>query len=200
MPDIRFDLVLNAAVIVSVATFVLGYFITEANKRREQRTVRRKYLLALCTEIQLNTEWLEKSIRNLPKTQDFRAFLQSGPANADPAVQTNAAHVTAGAIAMICYRPHLINNYLDHIFRQHVSVLADMPDHLIKSIINFYDKLDWIDLTVESVEKQSFASISIVGREAIVESLRINMHEALAHGTEVLSTIRLLLDPKRIVV
>ncbi len=182
---------LNIAVIISVLTFFLGYVITEALKRRDQRALRRKYLLALSTEIDLNTEWLDKSIRGMPATSALREFLQAGPPSPEPSRTDHLTHK--------CFRPHLINNYLDQVFKQHTSVLADMPDDLIRSIIKFYDKLDWIDLTVESIEKQSFASISVVGRESILESLRLNMHEALAHGTEVRSTIRLLLEPKRVV-
>jgi hypothetical protein len=176
---------------VSLLTFVLGYIITEVLKRRDQRALRRKYLLALSTEIDLNTEWLEKSIRDMPSAAVIRAFLQSGPPGAGTAMPDQPSQK--------CHRPHLINNYLDQVFKQHTSVLADMPDDLVRSIIKFYDKLDWIDLTVESIEKQSFASISTNGRESILEALRLHMHEALAHGTEVRSTIRLLLDPKRVV-
>lgn len=182
-------MLLNAGLLVTISLFLLGYVITEALKRRDQRALRRKYLLALSTEIDLNAEWLERSIRDMPSTSEFRAFLTSGPAGSSQGNQ----------IAHACFRPHLINNYLDQVFKQHTAVLADMPDDLIRSIIRFYDKLDWIDLTVKSIEQQSFASISLNGRESILESIRLNMHEALAHGTEVRSTIRLLLEPKQVV-
>jgi hypothetical protein len=183
-------MLVNAGLLVTISLFFLGYLITEAVKRRDQRALRRKYLLALCTEIDLNTEWLDKSIRNMPPTSAIRTFLEAGPANMTSREEQ---------LARACFRPHLINNYLDQVFKQHTSVLADMPDDLIRSIIKFYDKLDWIDLTVKSIENQSFASISVTGREAILESVRLNMHEALAHGTEVRSTIRLLLEPRRVV-
>jgi hypothetical protein len=91
----------------------------------------------------------------------------------------------------------LINTYLDHIFKQNIGVLAEMPDRVIRSIIDFYGKLDWIDIIVNSIEKQSFASISVGGREAILERLRIAMHEARQQGTEILGAIRLILNPRR---
>ncbi len=86
--------------------------------------------------------------------------------------------------------PHFINNYRTDIFKQNVAVLSDMPDMLIRSIIDFYGKLEWIDITVDSIEKQGFASISVEGREAVIESLRIHIHEARQQGQEILGAIR----------
>jgi hypothetical protein len=185
-----FDLLANAAVLLPLLTFAVGYVVNEYKKRRDERIARRKYLVALCTEIELNTDSLEKSIREMPTTQAFRAFLQSGPTSTTPDRHT-------ATIATVCYRPHLINNYLDHVFRQHVGVLSDLPDRLIKSIISYYGKLDWINLTVASIEKRSFASISFEGRVSTIEALRISMHETRQHGAEILSSIKLLLDPDR---
>jgi hypothetical protein len=188
------DFLLNTAVIVPILTFVVGYIAREWKKLRDERIVRRKYLLALCVEIELNTDSLDIAIRSIPATSTFRQFLLSGP----PA-QTGAAATTtpAAVIDPVCYRPHLINTYLDHIFKQNIGVLAEMPDRVIRSIIDFYGKLDWIDIIVNSIEKQSFASISVGGREAILERLRIAMHEARQQGTEILGAIRLILNPRR---
>jgi hypothetical protein len=184
----------NTAVLVPILTFVVGYVANEWRKRRDERIARRKYLLALCTEIELNTDSLEIAIRSIPTTGAFRQFLQSGPqaAAGDPARPQPP-------IEPVCYRPHLINNYLNHVFKQNIGVLADMPDRLIRSIIDFYGKLDWIDIIVDSIEKQSFESISVPGREAIVERLRIAVHEARQQGVEILGAIRLILNPQRTV-
>jgi len=188
------DFLLNTAVIVPILTFVVGYIAREWKKLRDERIARRKYLLALCVEIELNTDSLDIAIRSIPATSTFRQFLLSGP----PAQRGAAGTTTpAAVIDPVCYRPHLINTYLDHIFKQNIGVLAEMPDRVIRSIIDFYGKLDWIDIIVNSIEKQSFASISVGGREAILERLRIAMHEARQQGTEILGAIRLILNPRR---
>jgi hypothetical protein len=188
------DFLLNTAVIVPILTFVVGYIAREWKKLRDERIARRKYLLALCVEIELNTDSLDIAIRSIPATSTFRQFLLSGP----PAHRGAAGTTTpAAVIDPVCYRPHLINTYLDHIFKQNIGVLAEMPDRVIRSIIDFYGKLDWIDIIVNSIEKQSFASISVGGREAILERLRIAMHEARQQGTEILGAIRLILNPRR---
>jgi len=189
------DFLLNTAVIVPLFIFAIGYVANEWKKRRDERIASRKYLLALCVEIELNTDSLDIAIRSIPATSTFRQFLLSGPSQL---AGTGAAPV-APIIDPICYRPHLINTYLDHIFKQNIGVLADMPDRLIRSIIDFYGKLDWIDIIVNSIEKQSFASISVGGREAILERLRIAMHEARQQGTEILGAIKLILNPRRAV-
>jgi hypothetical protein len=185
------DFLLNTAVLVPLLVFAIGYVANEWKKRRDERVASRKYLLALCVEIELNTDSLDIAIRNIPATSTFRQFLLSGPP------QSAGAGAVAPVIDPVCYRPHLINTYLDHIFKQNIGVLADMPDRLIRSIIDFYGKLDWIDIIVSSIEKQSFASISVGGREAILERLRIAMHEARQQGTEILGAIRLILNPRR---
>lgn len=207
------DFLLNTAVIVPLLTFAVGYVVNEWKKNRDGRVARRKYLLALCTEIELNTASLDAAIRGIPKTSDFRQFLLSGPFKPPTSAATLAPVQPGGGqsgggqlaggmsapplpIDPACYRPHLINAYLNHVFKQNIEVLADMPDGLIRSIIDFYGKLDWIDIIVDSIEKQSFASISITGREGIVERLRIAMHEARQQGTEILGAIRLILNPK----
>jgi hypothetical protein len=197
-----YEYLLNTAVLVPILTFVVGYVVNEWKKRRDGRIARRKYLLALCTEIELNTDSLDLAIRSIPTTSAFRQFLQSGPTQSGAAQtglpQAGAAQNQA-AMDPVCFRPHLINNYLNHVFKQNIGVLADMPDRLIRSIIDFYGKLDWIDIIVDSIEKQSFASISVPGREAIVERLRIAVHEARQQGVEILGAIRLILNPQRTV-
>ena len=193
-----YEYLLNTAVLVPILTFVVGYVVNEWKKRRDERIARRKYLLALCTEIELNTDSLDLAIRSIPTTGAFRQFLQSGPGQA-AAAGADPTRAHQAAMDPVCYRPHLINNYLNLVFKQNIGVLADMPDRLIRSIIDFYGKLDWIDIIVDSIEKQSFASISVGGREAIVERLRIAVHEARQQGVEILGAIRLILNPQRTV-
>jgi hypothetical protein len=192
-----YEYLFNTAVLVPILTFVVGYVVNEWRKRHDERIARRKYLLALCTEIELNTDSLDLAIRSIPTTNAFRQFLQSGPSKA--AAAGDPARPQQPPIEPDCYRPHLINNYLNLVFKQNIGVLADMPDRLIRSIIDFYGKLDWIDIIVDSIEKQSFASISVHGREAIVERLRIAVHEARQQGVEILGAIRLILNPQRTV-
>jgi hypothetical protein len=191
-----YEYLFNTAVLVPILTFVVGYVVNEWRKRRDERTARRKYLLALCTEIELNTGSLDMAIRGIPNTASFRQFLQSGPQKPTPAADPAQSQQP---VEPACYRPHLINNYMNLVFKQNIGVLADMPDSLIRSIIDFYGKLDWIDIIVESIEKQSFESISVPGREAIVERLRIAVHEARQQGVEILGAIRLILNPRRTV-
>ena len=194
-----YDYLVNTAVLVPILTFAVGYVVNEWKKRRDDRIARRKYLLALCTEIELNTDSLDLAIRSIPTTNAFRQFLQSGPGQAAAVVGGDPARPQQAVMDPVCYRPHLINMYLNHVFKQNIGVLADMPDRLIRSIIDFYGKLDWIDIIVDSIEKQSFASISVGGREAIVERLRIAVHEARQQGVEILGAIRLILNPQRTV-
>ena len=158
---------LNTAALVPILTFVVGYVVNEWKKRRDERIARRKYLLALCTEIELNTDLLDLAIRSIPTTGAFRQFLQSGPGQA-AAAGADPTRAHQAAMDPVCYRPHLINNYLNFVFKQNIGSLGGYagPAHPLDHRLLRQARLDRHHRRLRSRSRASHLSRSAAGRRS----------------------------------
>ncbi len=180
----------DAATPLSVLAFFATYAWTEWQKMRSLRSATRKYLTALAVEIDLNTESLASAGDNFPSSHQIRQFIEFGPAGTPP---------PASSATSVQYRPHIIHSYIDTVYKANVAALAELPEPLVRSIIEFYERLEWIDEWTRSVDKPSFGSISIDGASATIDGLAREVREGAIQGEGLATAIRLALTSKRFV-
>jgi len=160
----KVDSALIATIIIAGLTFLYNSY----RERRIEREVRKRYLLALKEEIDLNINGLEKFV--FPPMPRLREYLRADRKN----------------------RPLITFHYSSIIFSNRTEILQDLPDALINSIVDFYGKLESIRGNVAAIDKDAFETISDDGREAAISSLVILGRLALQHGQSLITQIRLL--------
>jgi hypothetical protein len=171
------------AVVVFLAGLAWKYF----EDKRKSKQANRKYLVALKTEIDLNATALKEAEQMLPSPADFKDFLEGGPSRGGR---------PAASPLIDCFRPHFVTHYMDIVFRKDVAVMTSLSDSLVASFIDFYGRLEYIEKIADSIEKQSFASISLVGRATTIETLRKEILRASTQATEVSRAISSVLTAK----
>lgn len=157
--------------VISIAIFVAGYFVRWAIDWAAEERQKRKFFIALFTEIKLNTEALREDASIMPKPVDMNPFLRADPKN----------------------RPHMVSLYITDIYKSNLQMLPLLPDVLIKRLISFYGDLDFINAVVKSFDNTSFEIISQAGREQAYLALCEELDAAADRGNALLDQIKLQL-------
>ncbi|SIQ92643.1 hypothetical protein SAMN05880590_10915 [Rhizobium sp. RU35A] len=166
----HFDNVVNIAAIIALVTFFLKYVIDGYIGRRRNIRERRKMILALYTEVKLNVDNLREDGGQID-FHDIAGFLAASPQNA----------------------PHIVVFYYSDIYKSKFNTLSDLPDVLIKNIVQFYGELEYIGLLAASLTKPSFQVVSQRAREATIMELQKALAEALSGGTKLLGAFDLIM-------
>jgi hypothetical protein len=159
----------DIALIVTVLLFALGYVISSWLDAKKKKATRRQYLVALREEISLNIFLLDKSIRAFPAKEAISELLARAEGN----------------------RPLITFSYPSIVFRSRTEVLQDLPDTLIKNIVDFYGKLDQIAVDVGGISYPAFPTISLKGREEFIFDIHVQEQIALQQGRVILDAITL---------
>lgn len=140
---------IDLALIATILIFMLGIFYNSHREREKQHDARKRYLLGLKEEIALNIRNLQSTIAAFPPKAKINAFLKAEKKN----------------------RPLMTFSYYSIIYRNRTDVLQDLPDILIRDIVDFYGKLESLAVNVSSIEGKAFETISGEGREYAFQSL-----------------------------
>lgn len=155
---------INISTIVAIILFVLGYAVARFLERTSQKKIRKKYLIALVQEIETNVDVLKKTFDSMPNRSALEEFLKKGL----PEKQHN--------------RPLMTTTYSTIVFTSSPEVLKDLDYLLIKTIIQFYGRLDAIKTDVGSLEYKAYETISMEGRLGILEFIRKSLEFAMSEG------------------
>jgi hypothetical protein len=172
MGPVCFSGKIDLGLIITVLLFFLGFAINKRITDSAQLRTRRKYLLALKEEIGLNVASLEKSTRIFPPQPNISQFLRQSKDNV----------------------PWITFSFYSVIFRNRTEVLQDLDSLLINNIVDFYGKLDEIDIDIRALSNQSFKTISDEGRECAFLDIEKSQHIAFQQGKSVRDAITLLLN------
>jgi len=153
----------NISTLVTVTLFILGYVVARVIDRHNKRVVRKKYLVALLQEIDVNIEALKKTFDGLPPPEALAVFLNKG-------------------LLRKRNRPLITVTYTYVVFESHTAIIMDLDNALITTITKFYGHLDTIKTDVASVESKAFETISLAGRNALFAHLRTTMGAAIEQG------------------
>lgn len=166
---------INLSLAATILLFFLGYAIAKLLEGRARVRARRIYLLALLQEIALNVNSLTDARGLFPPAADLQKFVRKEPVNG-----------TAP-------RPFITFNYSSVIFRTRTEVLQDLEEALVRNIIDFYARLEGIETDIAGIDKKSYDTISLEGRDAIFADLRRDLEVCLVVGLNVDSGVRLYL-------
>jgi len=173
---------------VAVTVFVIQQLINWVISIRRWRKARQRFLLALASEVELNVIGLQSSLSAFPSDEEFQDFLVNGPKDWDDTRRRN--NPLQGDFVP---RPFVMSVYPDEVFQNGVAQLNDVPEGLVRSIIEFYATLRYIETRAEAIEKKSFATTSLRGKLGAVRSLRRRLGDAALQGEGVVRQIKLLL-------
>jgi hypothetical protein len=178
-----FSTKIDLGLIVSVAIFIAGLYVSRRTENRIRKAelddrekkefkARRRYLLALREEIGLNIESLDKSVNIFPPKDKLYPFMRKDKNN----------------------RPLITFTFYSVIFKTRTEILQDLPDTLIKNIVDFYGKLDEIEIDIASIGSDAFVVISDDGREATLDAILTQQKIALQQGKGIRDSISLHLN------
>ena len=176
------------ALVVAIAGFLLRQAYNDWLAEKRRRHERRTYLLALCAEIKLNNDEIRDCLGKFPSVSVLQEFLKEG--RKDPPQPSGPGD---------CHRPLFIMYYLDFVFRGNASILTSMPDPVIKSVIEYYGKLETVGMLADAIQLHSFADISLASRYVLLASIQRNLIEAQELGKSILGATELLLLSNRVV-
>lgn len=163
-----YDWTINVGNLIAIETFLAAYLVRWISAGLEQRRARRKFFVALYTEIKLNVESLDEAVAALPSTSAIGTFLATSSAA----------------------RPHMVFSYMAEIYRSNLVLLPSLPDVLIRNIIQFYSNLELIDALVASFENGSYQVISGPGRVEMFERLRHEFQSSRQHGRAMMDSLK----------
>lgn len=161
---------------LTVALFLAGLLINSYIGRKKARHARKSFIKALSEEIKLNVASLQKADSGLPSNPDINKFMALDKLN----------------------RPFLTFSYFSVIYRARTEILQDLPDILVRNIVDFYGKLDDLAIDVASVDKDSFIRISQKSREEVIYDIVSQLKIVLQQGQSISDSIELQLLPDRI--
>jgi hypothetical protein len=167
---------IDAGLLLTVVLFFAGYFITSWIERRKRRVARRSFIKALAEEIKLNVKSLEKATTGFPSGHDINVFMALDPNN----------------------RPYVTFSYFSVIYSSHTEILQDLPDIMIRNIVEFYGNLANVAIDVAAIDKDSFSRISQRGREECLSDIMTELQVVLQLGRSISDAIDLQLLPYRI--
>ena len=160
------------AAIISVAIFVAGYFLRWGLDELDARRKKRKFYIALFTEVKLNADALRQDAKSMPLPADMNVFLAKDMAN----------------------RPFIVSMYIIDIYKSNLQMLTLLPDVIIKRLISFYGDIEFINALVKSFENKSFEVVSQGGREQAYLALCNELGRAADSGDALLEQIKLTLN------
>lgn len=171
------DRTINVSTIITILIFILGYVINKYFEKKSKLSNRKDYLVALLQEINLNIDTLKKAEQELPSVKDLDDFLEK-----DLPGRVN--------------RPIMTLSYSSFIFKSKIDIIHGLDDIVIKSITQFYGKLDSIAVDIGTIEYKAYETISPEGRSSIFAAIRIDLHACLVHGEAARDGIALYLRLK----
>ena len=162
--------------IVTILIFVIGYFVNAQidrnkstrdrnNDLAKQKQTRFRYLAALREEVAINLDSLQKSIDAFPGADQVRTFVTANRLN----------------------RPVITFNYYSLVLKTKTEILQELPDTLLRSLIEFYGKLEEIGLDAAAIAGPAYPTISDDGRVSLVIELLRQQQVAFTQGTNVKS-------------
>jgi hypothetical protein len=163
---------IDVGLFVTLGLFLAGIVTNSYVERRKKREARVSYIKALAEEIKLNVRSLEKAQNGFPALHEINRFMQADVKN----------------------RPYLTFSYFSVIYRSRTEVLQDLPDILIKNIVEFYGKLEDLSVDVTAIDKDAFIRISQYGREGAIADLFSDVRVVLQLGLSISDSIELLLS------
>lgn len=173
---LRFDNVISTGALVAIATFLLKYIVDGVLVYRNGRIVRKKLLLALHTEVHLNVKNLEEGIRAFPSLPAIFEHLRKTPQS----------------------YPHFIFKFSSDIYKSRTTLIAELPDIMVKNIIEFYGSLEYIDLAIKSLDRRSYETISAAGRDGIIMEIQRSLELASSSGDKLLDAFNLISPGSRV--
>jgi len=200
---------LNWSLLVGVLGFLLRQAYTDWLAARRRRKERHKFLLALAAEIRLNNDELRFFEQKFPQGAVLLQFLKEGSPDAAQKVAATSGdrpisrreddvHAKNDAIKKaVCYRPLIVHYYLDFIFKSNVGLITSMPDPVIKSIIQYYGKLETVTELSEAMSSSSFEDISVGSRFELLSSIKSHLTQAREIGDSILAQVELLIHGTR---
>jgi hypothetical protein len=156
------------------------------------KAVRKKYLFALLQEIDLNIERLREIHGKMPTRAALEEFLKA-PVIRIPTPRKVWVRPRHPKIERVVNRPLITFDYDCIIFMSNTEVLQDLEDLLIKSIIQFYGRLETLKSDVGSIENKAFVTISLGGRNDLFIHLKSLMENGITLGENARNGIALYL-------
>ncbi|MGH6838452.1 MAG: hypothetical protein ACREDT_06565 [Methylocella sp.] len=154
----------NISTVIAILLFILGYVLAKLIERNNSKKLRKKYLVALVQEIDTNVDVLKKTFDSMPPRSVIEDF------------------IAKGLPEKLHNRPLLTTTYSTIVFSSSPDVLRDLDYLLIKTIIQFYGRLDTIKTDVGSIEYKAYETISPEGRIGLIEFIRKSIEFAMAEG------------------
>lgn len=167
---------IDLGLFVTLALFLAGLLINSYIERKKKRQARKSFIKALAEEIKLNVRSLERAANGIPSSFEINQFMALNKRN----------------------RPFLTFSYFSVIYNSRTEVLQDLPDVMIKNIVEFYGKLADLAIDVSAVDKESFTRISQQGREEVMFDIVADIRVVLQLGLAISDSIELQLLPDRI--
>lgn len=165
---LEFDNKINLGTVIPLVLFVAGYFVKWGLDAAAKYRLRRRFYIAIFTEIKLNTAQLEKDTLALPPVTIVNKIL-----------------------AKARYRPHMISYNSSDIYKSNLVLLPQLSDVLVKSLISFYNNLEIITIIAKSIENKSFETISVEGRQRCFELFRTQLTNTAKEGGELMDKLKL---------
>jgi hypothetical protein len=173
---------IDVALIITILIFLAGIILNSQRDRKlhkamleeeaqKQIAIRKRYLVAMKEEIELNIGSLTKILSYWPQRPLICQFLGERKKN----------------------RPVVTFSHSSAIFKNRLEVLQDLPDVLINNIVDFYGKLDALTADVAAIEAKGFETISNDGREGIILDIIEEQKILKQQGTSLLTAIKLRL-------
>jgi hypothetical protein len=136
---------IDVALIITILIFLAGIILNSQRDRKlhkamleeeaqKQIAIRKRYLVAMKEEIELNIGSLTKILSYWPQRPLICQFLGERKKN----------------------RPVVTFSHSSAIFKNRLEVLQDLPDVLINNIVDFYGKLDALTADVAAIEAKGF--------------------------------------------
>jgi hypothetical protein len=194
---INVDWVAAWSLVAAIGSFLLRQTYLDWLASRTKRKEKPKFLLALLVEIQLNNEEPRQIKSKFPRAAQLLQFLKEGRGDRGGArpEQARREELHPAPVEAICHRPLIVHYYLDFVFKGNAGILTSMPDALIRSVIQYYGKLETVSEQADAIALASFSDVSVNSRLELLTSIRTHLVEAYQLGDSITGQIRLLIDP-----